>query len=164
MEEEVYLSLHITPPNEDPIINKIFNPLILHAFVIEALNVPKMDLLSKTDPYVLLRFEKDKIGVKTKFLDNTLTPQWNELLDLIITDQKEDLIVEIWDKNVTKDNMISSTTLSIEKYLNGKPHFEWIKIGKMNLNLVIQIKPLGEKFITKDEIDLYLLQSVPDLK
>lgn len=59
----------------------------MHVYVIEPLNVPKMDLISKTNPYALFKFGKDNIEIKTKGLDNTLTPQWNELLDLIITYQ-----------------------------------------------------------------------------
>ena len=51
----------------------------MHIYVIEALNVPKMDLTSNSDPYVIFKFEKDKIGIKTKALSNTLTPQWNKL-------------------------------------------------------------------------------------
>ena len=157
------MQLHITPPNLEPFIDNKYCPHILHVYVIEALNVPKMDLTSKTDPYVLLRFEKDKIGVKTKALDNTLTPQWNELVDLIITNFNEALIVEIWDKNIRKDKMINSTKINIEKYLNGEPHFEWIKIDKMMLNLAIQIKPKGEKFLTKEEVDTYQLNTIPSL-
>ena len=72
-----------------------------------------MDLTSKTDPYVLLRFEKDNIGLKTKFKDDTLSPQWNELLDLIITDPKEKLIIEIWDKKEF-DNFMNTYSNKIE--------------------------------------------------
>ena len=157
----IKLKLHITPPNLQPFVNKLFKPLILHVYVIEALNVPKMDLTSKSDPYVLIRFEKDNVGLKTRALDNTLTPQWNELLNYTITNHNEPLIVEVWDKNdVVKDKMISSTKLNIEKYLSEEPIFEWIKIDKMLLNLVIQIKPLGESFISKNEVDSYISTSV----
>ena len=159
--KEIKLKLHITPPNSEPFVNQLFNPLILHIYVIEALNVPKMDFTSKTDPYVVIRFEKDKVGVRTRALPDTLTPQWNELLDYIITNHNESLLVEIWDENdVVKDKMISSTKLNIEKYLSEEPQFEWIKINKMLLNLVIHIKPLGENFISKDEVYYTLSRSV----
>ena len=157
IDNEIEINLHITPPNLEPFIENIYNPLIIHTYVIEALNIPKMDLMSKSDPYVVLRFEKDNIGVKTRALDNTHTPQWNELLDMIITDQKEKLIIEIWDKNIQKDKIINSIKLDIQKYLDGKPAFEWIKIDKILLNLAIHIKPLGEDFITQKEVDEYQL-------
>ena len=159
LNNNIELNLHITPPNYEPYVNLLFNPLIMHIYVIEAINVPKVDLTSKTDPFVVLRFEKDKKGLKTKYLSNTSTPQWNELLNLIITDSKEKLIVEIWDKDVTKDKIINSIKLDIEKYLDEKPHFEWIQIDKMHLNLGIHIKPLGESFLTQEEVNEYQLNS-----
>ena len=162
--KRILLSLHLTPPNAEPFINQRFNPLIMHIYVIEALNVPKTDISSKSDPYVLFKFENDKIGIKTKALDNTLTPQWNELIDLIITNPNENLIIEIWDKNIKKDKLISSTKIDIQKFLNYEPHFEWIKINKILLNLVIHVKPQGESFISQEQINLYQLSPIPIVK
>ena len=162
--KKILLSLHLTPPNAEPFINQIFNPLIMHIYVIEAINVPKTDITSKSDPYVLFKFESDKIGIKTKALDNTLTPQWNELIDLIITNPKENLTIDIWDKNIKKDKLISSTNIDIQKYFNYEPHFEWIKINKILLNLVIHVKPKGESFITKEQVNLYQLSPIPVIK
>ena len=126
--------------------------------------MPKMDLMSKTDPYVIFRFERDLIGVRTKVLDNTLTPQWDELVNLIITDINENLIIEIWDKNVKKDKMICSTNLNIKKYLNEEPHYEWIQIGKVAINLVIQVKQEGQNFINFQQVDKYKTNIIPDFK
>ena len=134
---------------------------MMHIYALEALNIPKMDLMSKTDPYVIFRFEKDTIGVRTKYLEDTLTPQWNELVNLIIPDESQDLIVEIWDKNVKVDKMICSTKLSIKEYLDEKPHFEWIKIGKVLINLAIHIKQEGQKFISFEEVDAYQANNIP---
>ena len=162
-DKKVIIDVHITPPDTEPFINKIFYPLIMHIYAIEALNIPKMDLMSKTDPYVVFRFEKDIIGSRTKALDDTLTPQWNELVNLIITDATEDLVIEIWDKNVKKDRMICSTKLDIKKYLDEEPHYEWIKIGKVAINLVLQVKRKGQNFINIQEVEKYLVNILPDL-
>ena len=164
IDQTIKLSLHITPPNYEPFINKDFYPLIMHIYVIEALNVPKMDLTSNSDPYVIFKFEKDKIGIKTKALSNTLTPQWNELVNLIITDSNEDLFIEMWDKNVTKDKFISSTKINIKKYLNGEAFYEWIKLDKILLNLAIQIKREGEDFITQEDVNIYQLSTIPNIE
>ena len=157
----ILINIHITPLNVEPFFNQRFYPLMMHIYAIEALNIPKMDLMSKTDPYVIFRFEKDTIGVRTKYLEDTLTPQWNELVNLIIPDESQDLIVEIWDKNVKVDKMICSTKLSIKEYLDEKPHFEWIKIGKVLINLAIHIKQEGQKFISFEEVDAYQANNIP---
>ena len=156
----ILINIHITPPNVEPFFNQRFYPLMMHIYALEALNIPKKDLMSKTDPYVIFRFEKDTIGVRTKYLEDTLTPQWNELVNLIIPDESQDLIVEIWDKNVKVDKMICSTKLSIKEYLDEKPHFEWIKIGKVLINLAIHIKQEGQKFISFEEVDAYQANNI----
>ena len=161
-DKKIVIELHITPPNAQPFFNQRFYPLIMHIYALEAINIPKMDLTSKTDPYVVFRFEKDIIGVRTKYLEDTLTPQWNELVNLIITDINEDLIIEIWDKNVKKDRMICSTKLNIKKYLNEEPHFEWIKIGEVSLNIAIHVKLEGQNFISFEEVDAYQANHLPN--
>ena len=158
------ISLHITSPNAQPFVNLRFNPLIMHIYVIEAINIPKTDLTSKSDPYVLFKFEGDKIGIRSKVLEDTLTPQWNELIDLKITDSNENLIVEIWDKNIKKDKLICSTRLETKKYLNFEPHYEWIKINNIYLNLVIHVKPAGDFFITPEQVQYYQLSPIPTTK
>ena len=158
-DKTILADIHITPPNIEPFINQRFYPLIMHIYAIEAINIPKMDLMSKTDPYALFRFEKDIIGQRTKVLEDTLTPQWNELVNLIITDENEDLIIEIWDKNIKKDKMICSTKLNIKKYLDEEPHYEWVQIGKVSINLVIQVKQEGQIFINSQEVEKYLVNT-----
>ena len=159
----ILINVHITPPNMQPFLDQRFYPLIMHIYAIEAINIPKMDLMSKTDPYVIFRFEKDIVGSRTKYLEDTLTPQWNELINLIIPDESEDLIIEIWDKNIKKDRMISSTKLSIKKYLDEEPHFEWLKIGKVSINLAFHVKQEGQKFITFEEVDAYQANNIPNI-
>ena len=127
----------------------------MHIYALEAINIPKMDLMSKSDPYVIFRFEKDLIGARTKYLDDTLTPQWNQLVNLYITDKNEDLIIEIWDKNIKNDKIICSSKINIQKYLNGQVFYEWIKMGKIAINLVIQVKQDGQSFISSEEVDKY---------
>ena len=135
----------------------------MHIYVLEAINIPKTDLTSKSDPYVVFRFEKDLIGVRTKYLDDTLTPQWNQLVNLYITDINEDLIVEIWDKNVKKDKIICSSKLNIQKYLNGQVFYEWIKMGKIAINLVIQVKQEGQSFISSEEADRFNAECIIEI-
>ena len=135
----------------------------MHIYALEAINIPKMDLMSKSDPYVIFRFEKDLIGARTKYLDDTLTPQWNQLVNLYITDINEDLIVEIWDKNVKKDKIICSSKLNIQKYLNGQVFYEWIKMGKIAINLVIQVKQEGQSFISSEEADRFNAECIIEI-
>ena len=148
---------HISLPNKIPFIEEKYNPLIMHICAIEAYNIP-----SKLDPYVLCRLERDKTGVTTQNLEKTSNPQWYEFIDLIITDEKEDLIVEIWNKTGKKDKLICGTKINIQKYLDGNIYYEWLKMDKVSLNIAIQIKREGESKMSMDDIYIYQDSTIPD--
>jgi len=128
----IHIKYQLACANQCKWENKEYIPKMLHIRVIEAKEF--QNNTGKTDPYLELFFNDDINKQRTKTLVDTLTPQWNELVNLIIPDESQDLIVEIWDKNVKVDKMICSTKLSIKQYLDQEPHFEWIKIGKVSIS------------------------------
>ena len=154
---QLHYKAFISLPNKNPFVIEEYNPLIIHICAIEAYNIPK------SDPYVLCRLERDQSGVKTKNLEKTTTPQWYEFIHLIITDENEDLVVEIWNKNGKKDKLICGSKLNLKKYLNGEIYYEWIKMDNIFLNIALQVKREGEKYMTMDEIDKYVNENIPDI-
>ena len=115
---QLHYKAFISLPNKNPFVIEECNPLIIHICAIEAYNIPK------SDPYVLCRLERDQSGVTTKYLEKTSKPQWYEFIHLIITDENEDLVVEIWNKNGKKDKLICGSKLNLKKYLNGEIYYE----------------------------------------
>jgi hypothetical protein len=146
---------HISLPNKSPFVKEIYNPLIMHVCAIEAFNVPK------TDPYVMCRLERDQSGISSNYVEKTTNPQWYEFIEFAITDENEDLIVEIWNYIGKKDKKICGTKLNMKKYLNGEIHFEWIKMDKIYLNIALQVKREGENFMTMEDINKYIISSIP---
>jgi Ca2+-dependent lipid-binding protein len=60
---------------------------ILHVKVIRALNLLKMDLLGKSDPYVKMRLSGEKLpSKKTSVKMSNLNPEWNEHFRFIVKD------------------------------------------------------------------------------
>ena len=49
----------------------------------------------------------------------------------------------------------------MKKYLNGEIHFEWIKMDKIYLNIALQVKREGENFMTMEDINKYIISSIP---
>ena len=143
--------------NTIPFKNIEFYPLIMHICVIEAYNLP-----AKSDPFVVCRLERDQSGPTTKVLDKTSTPQWYEFIQFIITDENEDLIVEIRNKTGNKSKLICETKLNLKKYLDGEIYFEWLKMDKSNLNIALQIKKENEKYMEMDDIYKYIDSSIPN--
>ena len=147
----------ISLANTIPFKNIEYYPLIMHIGVIEAYNFP-----TKSDLFVLCRLERDQSGPTTKVLDKTSTPQWYEFIHFIITDENEDLIVEIRNKAGKKSKLICETKLNLKKYLDGNIYFEWLKMDKVNLNIALQIKKENEKYMEMDDIYNYIDSSIPD--
>ena len=157
--EDLYFNFsgYISLPNKIPFENIEYYPLIMHICVIEAYNLP-----SKSDYFVLCRLERDQSGATTKALEKTSTPQWYEFISFIITDENEDLIVEIRSKNGKKSKLISETKLNLKKYLDGEIYYEWLKMDKAYLNIALQVKKENEKYMQMDDIYNYIDSSIPD--
>jgi hypothetical protein len=148
---------HISLANTIPFKNIEYYPLIMHICAIEAYNLPP-----KSDPFVLCRLERDQSGATTKVLDKTSSPQWYEFIHFIITDENEDLVVEIRNNNGKKGKLICQTKLNLKKYLDGEIHFEWLKIDKVKLNIALQVKKENEKYMEMDDIYNYKDSSIPE--
>lgn len=82
---------------------------ILHVKVIRAMNLLKMDLLGKSDPYVKLRLSGEKLpSKKTSIKMSNLNPEWNEHFRFIVKDP-ETQILELrmfdWEKVKMHDKL-----------------------------------------------------------
>lgn len=75
---------------------------ILHAKVVRASNLCKMDLFGKSDPYVKLSLVGERLPAKkTTIKMRTLNPEWNEMFKLIIKDPETQVLqlrVYDWEK------------------------------------------------------------------
>ncbi|KAJ1260478.1 hypothetical protein BS78_10G235600 [Paspalum vaginatum] len=105
---------------------------ILHVKVIKALNLLKMDLLGKSDPYVKMRLSGERIpSKKTTVKMSNLNPEWNEQFRFIVKDP---------DTQVLELHM-----------------FDWEKV-KMHDKLGMQVIPL--RLLTPYEGKLFTLDLV----
>lgn len=65
--------------------------------VIEARNLPAMDLNGLSDPYVRLQLGKQRF--KTKVVKKCLNPSWSEEFSFRVDDLSEELIVSVLDED-----------------------------------------------------------------
>lgn len=128
----------------------------LHVKVVEAADVPKMDTVGKSDPFVQLSLSTTSQKWKTKAKNNTSTPVWNEQFTLPITTKMDDILtVELFDKDdVSDSDRISSVTIQVNKIPQNKVNDSWytlhpakgVKTGG-KLRLVVHFtKAGGEPF------------------
>lgn len=123
----------------------------LHLRVVEAVDVPKMDVDS-SDPYCIIQVPQVNRTEKTNVINNSLTLRWNQEFHIPINDvATATLTITMKDKDVTKDDKISTLDIPlcsipfrtvIDQWYSMIPHKKK-KGGR--LHLVIHIAANGEQ-------------------
>jgi hypothetical protein len=74
---------------------------------VEAKNIPKVDLEGTCDGYCKIQFGQQK--VKTRIIDNSLTPHWRQEFFFDVLDiQKDYLFIQLYDHDkLSKDDLIA---------------------------------------------------------
>lgn len=105
-------------------INK--KPFELHIKAIEANDVPKMDGVGKSDPFLTFELNTTHQKWKTKVIDNTTKPSWNEEFHLPISaDLSDVLTITLLDfDDVSKNDLISTKVFKVRDFKLGEVHDE----------------------------------------
>ncbi|KAL4297494.1 hypothetical protein GQ457_12G024100 [Hibiscus cannabinus] len=137
--------------NEEAAINKKKEVIIrgvLAVTMISAEDLPIVDLMGKADPYVVLTLKKTEAKHKTRVVNDSLNPVWNQTFDFVVEDGLHDmLILEVWDHDTFgKDYMgrciLTLTRVILEgEYKDALP-LEGAKSGKLNLHLKWMPQPI----------------------
>ncbi|XP_077229300.1 synaptotagmin-3-like [Tasmannia lanceolata] len=157
--KEQVASLYLWPKVlEIPILDALSGAMkkpvgILHVKVLQALNLRKMDLFGKSDPYVKLSLSGERLPAKkTMVMMKSLNPQWNEKFKLIVKDPQSQVLelhVFDWDKVGTHDKLgmqvvplsllapheTKTFTLDLLKNMNPNDPHNKIKRGKIMVEL-----------------------------
>ena len=103
---------------------------VIQIHVVCASDLPKADLMSASDPYVVFK-NKNGQSVKTKTINNKNDPEWNEHLVLSVN-ENEPVIIEIYDEDDhSKDDLLCTQQLNVDKQCKV---CEEVKF-KMNMNV-----------------------------
>lgn len=133
------------PPSTGP------GPYVLNLKLIEAKDVPKMDL-GKSDPYVVAVVEGQTH--KTKVINNTLTPKWDETFTFDLSDYKTAVAeLTLIDKDIASDDKISKLEIGCGYLPYGHIIDQWftlenLKGGKKKggqIHVQIQLSQKGKK-------------------
>ncbi|XWS17094.1 hypothetical protein CRYUN_Cryun33cG0038400 [Craigia yunnanensis] len=66
---------------------------VLSVTVICADNLPVVDLMGKADPYVVLTLKKSEARNKTRVVNDSLNPVWNQTFDFVVEDGLHDMLI-----------------------------------------------------------------------
>lgn len=121
---------------------------VLSVTVISAENLPSVDIMGKSDPYVALIMKKSEQKSKTRVLINTLNPVWNQTFDFVVEDGLHDLLIlEVWDHDTFgKDKMgeciMTLTRVILEGEFTNTFTIDGTKSGKLHLHLKWTAQPI----------------------
>lgn len=125
---------------------------VLSVTVISADDLPAADLMGKADPYVVVTLKKTEAKNRTRVVNDSLNPVWNQTFDFVIEDGLHDmLILEVWDHDTFgKDYMgrciLTLTRVILEGEYKESFQLEGAKAGKLNLHLKWVPQPVYRDF------------------
>ncbi|KAI3970241.1 hypothetical protein MKX01_023888 [Papaver californicum] len=121
---------------------------VLSVTVISAEEVPATDIMGKADPYVILSLKKSGSRNKTRVVNDSLNPVWNQTFDFVVEDGLHDmLILELYDhdtfgKDYIGRCIITLTRVILEGEYNDTVPLDGAKSGKLNLHLKWSAQPI----------------------
>ncbi|KAJ4951037.1 hypothetical protein NE237_027869 [Protea cynaroides] len=121
---------------------------VLSVTVISAEDLPVVDLMGKADPYVVLYMKKTENKNKTRVVNDSLNPVWNQTFDFVVEDGLHDmLILEVWDHDTFgKDYMgrciMTLTRVILEGEYKESLPVDGAKSGKLSFHLKWMPQPI----------------------
>ena len=95
--------------------------------VVEAELKRDTETFSKMDPYAVLTVKSQKY--RTKTLDGAgKKPKWNQSFDIYVASTSDDMVVTVWDEDVTSDDKVGEATVKIHDLITMGSGGAWIDI------------------------------------
>ncbi|KAL8063049.1 hypothetical protein ABFX02_01G002600 [Erythranthe guttata] len=114
---------------------------VLSVTVMSAEELPTTDFMGKSDPFVVLTMKKSDQKNKTRVLNDTLNPVWNQTFDFVVEDGLHELLIlEVYDHDTFgKEKMgrciMTLTRAILEGEFTDIFHIDGTTKGKLNLHL-----------------------------
>ncbi|KAK9279953.1 hypothetical protein L1049_013637 [Liquidambar formosana] len=91
---------------------------VLSVTVISAEDLPVVDLMGKADPYVVIIMKKTEAKQKTRVVNKSLNPIWNQTFDFVVEDGLHDmLILEVWDHDTFGKDKIGRCIFTLTRVI-----------------------------------------------
>ncbi|CAL4112836.1 unnamed protein product, partial [Meganyctiphanes norvegica] len=132
----------------------------LHVSLLEAKDLPDLDKKlffvskDKSDPFAQVRIG-DCVLCKTFYVNNDLSPMWQESFKVPICHESDEVHIEVLDKDFYSEGLLGKITLKAEDLLGGEEMNGWYPLADCNGRIKIYLK-----YQPKD--DLKNVFEVPD--
>jgi Ca2+-dependent lipid-binding protein len=107
--------------------------MLFHLKIIEAQDVPRMDILSDSDPYCTITHHPPNRTVKTKIIPDCANPVWNESFIFRVIDTDSDyFVIQMFDEDVLTDSIICDLRLAVADLCEGIIEEGWFQMNPLN--------------------------------
>ncbi|TKY74747.1 Synaptotagmin-4 protein [Spatholobus suberectus] len=115
---------------------------VLSVTVISAEDLPAVDLMGKADPFVVLMLKKTEKKLKTRVVNESLNPVWNQTFDFVVEDGlHEMLIIEVYDHDTFGKEKIGRVILTLTKVILEGEYSETFPLdGAKSGNISLHLK------------------------
>ena len=119
---------------------------VLHIIIHSAQDLIGMNNNGLSDPYCII-YNKNKEIFKTNIIRNSLTPIWNNSIELIIDDINSNLTFKIYDYNdITLDKIMSSVSINLKENINTENKWYQMDKGLICISLLFNKVQIPEEF------------------
>ena len=134
--------------------------MMLHVRVVEACDLPKMDVFGKVDPFCVLSTNSSSQVQKTNVVMKNFTPVWNQEFHFEVKDPSSDtLYVVLKDKDKgNNDDSISKLQILLNTLVLNNVTDKWYDLAPLNdipkggrIRLVLHLSPPGTKPFVKSD-------------
>lgn len=121
---------------------------VLSVTVISAEDLPAMDVMGKADPFVVLSMKKLETKNKTRVVNESLSPTWDQTFDFVVEDALHDmLILEVYDHDTFGKDYIGRCIMTLTRVImegefNDTFPLEGAKSGRLKLHLKWTPQPI----------------------
>ena len=99
----------------------------LEVEVVEAKLERSSEILGKQDPFAEISIRMQKFKTKTH-LDGAKAPVWNEAMTMDVLDPTEAMAVQVFDEDLTSNDLICEGTVSLSKVCQDSPVDDWFDL------------------------------------
>ncbi|KZV41374.1 synaptotagmin-5-like [Dorcoceras hygrometricum] len=114
---------------------------VVSVTVISAQDLPATDIMGKSDPFVVLMMKKSEQRYKTRVLNDTLNPVWNQTFDFVVDNGLHELLIlEVYDHDTFGKDKVGRCVMTLTRaVLEGEFTDNFLidgaKSGSLNLHL-----------------------------
>lgn len=129
--------------------------------VVKANELKNMEMIGKSDPYVVL-YIRPVFKVKSAVVENNLNPVWDQTFELIAEDKEtQTLILEVFDQDIGQDKRLGITKVPLieleaetwkEMELRLLPSLDMLKIKDKKDRGTLTIKVLYHEFNKEEQL------------